>query len=161
MKKSVILTAINSVIFTQLFNEDGSPRLDKNGKPFGYIRVENPSSIDLSYSYENGGVKRGQSALVAMTVEAWEKSKKFYKEDMEIPGNVRIVESLEKGPGFTPKMAGNKENAIPCTFQGKQVYRRTEFDPKGILEDVLIQHDNFDEISAANKANLTVALNAE
>ena len=159
MKKAVILTALNSVIFTQVKNEDGSPKLDKNDKPFGYIRVENPSTVDLAYAYENGGVRRGQSALVAMTVEAWEKSKRFYTEGMEIAGNVRIVESLEKGPGFQPKMAGRKDNAIPCTIGGKQIFRSREFDPSGKLEDVLIEHDNFEEISAAAKATVTEALN--
>jgi len=157
----VILTALNSVIFTQVKNEDGSPRLDKNGKPFGYIRVENPSTIDLQYSYENGGVRKGQSALVAMTVEAWDKSGKYYKEDMQIKGNVRIVESLEKGPGFQEKMAGSGDNALPCTLGGKQIYRRTEFDATCKLDDVLIAHDNADAISAKAKAAQSVALNAE
>jgi hypothetical protein len=140
--KKVILTALAGQIFAQSKNADGSPKLDKNGKPFGYVRVENPSDIDFSYAYNNGGVKRGQSALIAMTVEAWEKSKQFYKEGMEIKGNVVITESLTEGPGFKPKMAGSGENAQPCTLDGKQIYRKTEFDATCELADTLIAHNN-------------------
>lgn len=158
MKKSVILTALSSVIFTKVKNEDGSPRLDKNGKEFGYIRVENPSTIDLAYAYENGGVRKGQSALIAMTVDAWEKSKTFYKEGMEIPGNVRIVESLVKEPGFQTKLAGKE--GVACTLQGQQIYRRTEFDATGKLEDTLLTHDNVIEGSSVAKVDAKDALNA-
>lgn len=158
--KKVILTALAGTIFTQVKNEDGSPRLDKNGKPFGYIRVENPSEIDLSFAYNNAGVKRGQSALVAMSVEAWDKNGKFYKEGMEIKGNVVVTESLEKGLGFQAKMAGTGDNAIPCTINGQQIYRKTEFDATGKLEDVLIAHDNGEAISALAKSSSVEALNA-
>ena len=140
--KKVILTAKEGQIFTQSKNEDGSPKLDKNGNPFGTIRVENPAEIDLSYAYGNAGVKRGQSALIAMSVEAWEKNGHFYKEGMEIKGNVVVTESLEQGPGFKPKMAGSGENAQPCTLDGKQIYRKTEFDATCKLEDTLIAHNN-------------------
>jgi hypothetical protein len=159
MKKSVILTATAlGAIFTQNKNEDGSPRLDKNGKPFGYIRVENPSTIDLAYAYENGGVRKGQSALVSMTVDAWEKAKNFYKEGMEIKGNVRIVESLTGGPGFQAKLAG--KDGVACTLQGQPIYRRTEFDATGLLEDTLIKHDNVIEGSSVAKVDESQALNA-
>lgn len=167
--KKVILTALAGTIFTQVKNEDGSPKLDKNGKPFGYIRVENPSEIDLLFAYNNAGVKRGQSALVAMSVEAWEKNGKFYKEDMEIAGRVKIIESLEKGKGFQEKMAGKGDNTIPCTINGKQIYRITTFVPFGAKdkqgnlisdEDILIAHDNGEAISALAKSSSVEALNA-
>lgn len=157
MKNQVILTAIAGVIFTQSKNEDGSPKLDKNGKPFGYIRVENPSKIDLAYAYQNGGIRRGQSALIAMSCEAWEKSKNFYKEGMEIPGRVRIVESLVKDKGMQAKLAGKE--GTPCTLGGQQIYRKTEFDATGTLEDVLLQHDNVIAGSNATVVPATQALN--
>lgn len=160
--KTVILTAaVTGELFTKALNADKTPKLDKNGKEFGTLRVENQATIDFAYAYNNGGVKRGQSALIAMTCEAWEKAKNFYKAGMEIPGRVRIVESLEAGLGFKPKMAGNDENSLPCTVGGQQIYRRTEFDPKGVLEDVLIAHDNADAISAHAKAGAVEAINAK
>lgn len=136
--------------------------MDKNGKPFGYIRVENPAKVTLGYAYDGNNVKKGQSALVAMTVDAWDKNKQYYSEGMSIKGNVRIVESLEAGKGFKAKMAGNKDNAIACTLGGRPIYRRTEFDPTGKLEDVLIEHDNAEAISALAKVaavQATTALN--
>lgn len=145
--KKVILTALAGIIFQQQKNEDGTPKLDKNGKEFGYIRVENPSIVDLSYAYNNGGVKRGQSALVAMTLESWNKSKQFYKEGMEIPGTVAIVESFEQTIGSQPKKAGKGDNAPICTKEGNVIYRKTVFDAKGETEDILISHDNQAEIT--------------
>lgn len=158
MKKSVILTAIAGQIFTQSKNADGTPKKDKNGKEFGFIRVENPATIDLAYVHNNGGVKRGNSALVSMTLEAWDKAKAYYKEGMELPGNVRVVESLVKAHnGFQPKLAG--ANGTPCTLGGKPIYRSTEFDATGTLEDVIIKHDNVIAGSSVKSATENEALN--
>lgn len=150
----VILTAKDGQIFTQSLNLDGTAKLDKNGKPFGYIRVENEATVDFNYAYENGGIRKGQSALIAMTVEAWNKAKPFYKEGMEIPGRVVVIESLEQVPGSKPKMAGKGDDAQPCLLDGAQIYRRTEFDPKGVKEDVLITHNN--EIKARVSSEASV-----
>lgn len=150
MKKYVILTAaLNGALFTKTLDEKGQPKKDKNGNEYGYIRVENPATIDLNFSYNNGGVKRGQSALHNMSVAAWEKSKDFYSAGMQIPGRVKVVESLEAFPGSAPKTAG--EGGTPCLKGGKQIYRGTIFvplgakDKNGVLisdEDELIMHDN-------------------
>jgi hypothetical protein len=150
----VILTAKDGQIFKQSLNADGTPKLDKNGKPFGYVRVENQGTLDFSYAYNNGGVRRGQSALIAMTVEAWEKAKNFYKEGMEIPGRVVVLESLTQEAGSKPKMAGSGADAQPCTFDGQQIYRRTEFDAKGVKEDVLIAHNNEIKASVSSEASV-------
>ena len=163
MKKfNVILTALNGVLFTQRFEKDGvTPKLDKNNKPFGFIRVENPSEIDLGYAYNTGGVKRGQSALISMTVEAWEKNKNLkdaegkllYSEGRKIPGRVRVIETTNaeeaKIKGFKPKMAGSAENAQPCLLDGAQIFRGTVFVSQAeidrdnsLAEDILVQHNN-------------------
>jgi hypothetical protein len=160
MKKSVTLTALMGVIFTQLRNQDGSPKLDQKGREHGYIRVENPAKVSLGFAYNGDNIRNGDSALIGMTVEAWEKNKKYYTEGKTFEGNVRIVESLKGGKGFQPKMAGSKENAIPCTLGGKQIYRRTEFDATGLLEDVLIQHDNTAAISALAKSSAAASVTA-
>ena len=165
MKKSVILTATAlGALFTQNFNEDGSPKLDKNSKPFGYLRVENPSEVTLAFGHNSGGVERGQSALVSMTLEAWEKVKAIYESKQaaakatgqigqSISGNVRIVESLTKELGMTQKFAGDPEKGgIACTLKGAPIYRKTEFDSTGVIEDILVAHDNVDAISALAKS---------
>lgn len=132
----------NGKVFTQSLNEDGSPKLDKNGNPYGVIRVENPAELSLGYAYGGDNIKRGQSALIPMTVEAYEKNKAHYVDGAEFPGRVRIIENLEGGPGFKAKMAGSGDDAQACTFGGQQIFRKTEFDPTGKKEDVLIAHDN-------------------
>ena len=161
MKKSiVILTALNGVLFTKALNADGTPKKDKNGNEFGFLRVQNPNEVTLGFAYNSGGVKNGNSALVAMTVEAWEKAKHNYREGMELPGRVRVVEYLEqKHKGFKPKMAGSGETAQPCTLGGRQIYRTTEFDPTGELADELIQHDNVITGSSAVVATGSDAIN--
>ena len=161
MKPHVILTAtLAGVLFTKSLDEKGNPKKDKNGKEFGFLRVENPAEVNLAYAHQSGGVKRGQSALVSMTCEAWEKNKQYYKEGMTIPGRVRIVESLVEGPGFQAKTTGG-ENPIAVTIGGKQIYRKTEFDPTGELADELIAHDNGAVLSEAAKAkNARIGLNS-
>lgn len=160
MKKSVILTALNGVIFTLATDKaTGKPKLDKNGKEYGYIRVENPATIDLAFVHNNGGVKRGASALVSMTKEAWNKVSSYYKDGMELPGRVRIVESLTKAHnGFQPKLAG--ANGVPCTLGGQPIYRSTEFDAAGTSEDVIIAHDNVIAGSSVQTASRNEALNS-
>ncbi len=158
MKKNVILTAVLGAIFTQSKNADGTPKLDKQGKPFGYIRVENPAEIDLSFAHTTGGIKRGKSALISMQLEKWEAVKSYYKVGMEIPGNVRVVESLIKAHnGFQPKLAG--EGGTPCTLKGQQIYRSTEFDATGLKADELIAHDNVIVGSNAPVAKSNEAVN--
>lgn len=157
--KKVILTALNGVLFTPAVDKaTGTPKLDKKGQPYGYLRVQNPNEISLGFAYSNGGVKQGNSALVAMTVAAWDKVKSNYKAGMELPGNVRVIESLEKKHnGFKPKMAGSGENAQACTLGGQQIYRTTEFDPTGELSDELIAHDN---VIAGSNATVTSSSDA-
>lgn len=150
--KKVILTAnaIGAIFTLALDKATGKPKLDKNGNEHGFIRVENPSKVDLGFAYDNGGVKRGASALIAMTKKAWESSKDAYKVGMEINGNVVVLESTEKQPGFQPKLAGT--NGIQLTIKGQPIYRGTKFDASCTLEDVLVAHDNADAIKAAQEA---------
>lgn len=149
-------------VFTQSLNEDGSPKLDKNGKEYGTIRVENPAEVSLDFAYQGNNIKRGQSALISMEKEAFEKNQAHYGAGVEVKGRVRTIETTETGlPGFKAKMAGNGEDALPCLLGGAQIYRKTEFDGTGRLEDMLIAHDNSAEISAAAKAKASApALNA-
>ena len=133
----------------------------KNGDPTGYIRVENPSEIDLTFSY-SGGVKRGQSALMPMSVAGWEKvkdlkdadGKPLYRDGATAKGNVVVLETTEVGLlGYKAKMAGSGANAQPCLLGGAQIYRKTEFDASCSKNDVLVVHDNV--ITGSNVAATT------
>ena len=142
--KTVKITADKSgKIFIPRLNDDGTPKLDKNGDEHGAIRVENPEIVDLGFAYNGDNVKRGSSALIGMTKKAFEKNQAHYTDGKVVKGNVRILETTESGlPGYKAKMAGSGENAQPCLLGGAQIYRKTEFDATGTLEDVLVQHDN-------------------
>lgn len=160
MSKVTITADKSGKVFTQNLNADGSPKLDKNGKPFGYIRVENPAVASLGFAYNGDNVKRGQSALISMTVEAYEKNKAFYAAGSQHEGRVRVIETTETGlPGFKAKMAGSGENAQPCLLGGAQIYRKTEFDATGKLEDVLVAHDNVIEGSSVKVASKSESIN--
>lgn len=147
MKKVILTVSKLGAIFTLAVDAQGQPKLDKNGKRHGFIRVENPSVVDLGFAYNNGGVKRGASALIAMTEEAWNKSKDAYKPGMEIKGNVVVLESTERKPGFQPKLAGT--NGVQLTFSGQPIYRGTQFDATCTKEDELVAHDNTEAIKEA------------
>ena len=130
-------------VFTLRKDESGNPKLDKNGDKYGSIRVENPEIVSLGFAYNGDNVKRGQSALISMTEAAYEKNKAHFTDGSIHPGNVRILETTESGlPGYKAKMAGRGENAQPCLLGGAQIFRKTEFDATGRLEDVLVAHDN-------------------
>ena len=66
MKPHVILTAtLAGILFTKSLDEKGNPKKDKNGKEFGFLRVEDPAEVNLAYAHQSGGVKRGQSTGVS------------------------------------------------------------------------------------------------
>lgn len=148
-------------VFTLNTNADGSPKLDKNGDRFGFIRVENPEKVSLGFAYKGENIKRGQSTLISMTEAAYEKNKAFYAAGSIHKGNVRVIETTETGlPGFKAKMAGSGENAQPCLLGGAQIYRKTEFDASGSQEDVLVAHDNVIEGSNVRAAASSDSINS-
>lgn len=148
MKKNVVIVTVNpqtNAIFTQQFNADNTPKLDKNGKPFGYIRLSQPR-FNLGAAYLNGGVS-DVSTLRAMPVEVWNKVKGFYTPNMEINGNIRVMETIDEnihkngvGTGYKIKRAG-KDGEI-LTKGGLPIYAKTEYTLEENVLDVRVQHDN-------------------
>lgn len=122
--------------------------LGKDKKQYGYIRLSE-KKIDMS-----GAVARVTeiSALKSFTEEDFNKVRTILVDGAQLEGRIRIIENTEGGLGFQPKMAGSDKDALPCLSGGKQIFRKTEFDPTGELADELVPHDNGAEISAAAKA---------
>ena len=153
-KKVIICKPTNFEVDFQV-----NPKLDKNGNPFGYIRISQPT-INLDYSY-NGGVK-DNSALKAMTVEAFAKVKDVLVEGLQLPGKIATFETIDAnihkngvGTGFSPKIAGDK--GIQLTNGGLPIFRRTEYfqnenDPRAI--DTLVQHEQI--LSGVQKQTATL-----
>ena len=90
-----------------------------------------------------------------------------YEAGQILPGRIAIEETLEP-PNAEDieqdlKFASNacKEAGRPCTINGDMIYQIKYYDPTGQAKDVLLAHDNFEEIeevnaaykAAANKAN--------
>lgn len=117
----------------------------KNGKTYGYFRVEQPR-----FSAEGGFAKISRvSALVTMSKEELELLNP--SAGQELDGKIIIIESLEKKPGFQEKKAGTDGNVLKCG--GQTIYRGTAFTTKMDAKDVLIQHDTVAVAVAADSLN--------
>lgn len=127
-------------IFTIQLDKEGKPKLDKNGKQFGYIRLEQVRPDFGKYAYLSGGLDR-RSTLQSMTLEAFNNVKDFYYPGMVVKGNIVIQDRMDKPhDGFKPRQAGKDGEML--TKGGNQIYRNTFFDPTGKAEDDIVEHDN-------------------
>lgn len=131
-----------------------------NNPTYGYIRVQQVRTmID-----DNGFLRRKPvSALIAGTVTELTESG-FYA-GQQLDGKIVVEEALspfnEKTPERDLKIAG--ETGIVCTIGGLPIYRRTKFSFANNAEDMLIKHDNIEQLKAAysaQKANTSAIENA-
>jgi hypothetical protein len=149
MTSTVKLTVnpANGQIFTA--NEN----LGKDGKIYGFLRFEQ-QTLDFRSSVANVKVI---SALKSISLEAYEKAKTFLIEGMEIGGKIIITESLTEDIGFKVKRAGGDENSPVCTFNGKPIYRKTEYSDVEGETHTLIAHTNGEEIKAHNAMKVSAS----
>lgn len=133
MNKSVKVTA----------NEKGQVINTSSNPEYGYIRVQQEKA-----SFEGGWMrKKTLSALISAPIQDL---KSFgFKANQELPGKIIVAEQLtpfnEENPEKDLKIAG--DTGIVCTVGGQEIYRRTFYTDNAQAEDVLISHDNGDEIS--------------
>jgi hypothetical protein len=103
-----------------------------------------------------------RSALKTMLAEDFAKVKGVLTDGTSLPGRIRVIETIDaeeaKKKGYKAKMAGSDANAQPCTIDGNQIFRGTEYDPSGELADELIQHNNV--IVGSTVASKSEGLNA-
>lgn len=120
--------------------------VSKNNPEWGHIRVEQTRiSID-----DNGFArKRNISALIHGTVEDLKSFK--WVNGQEIPGKIIAKESLEpfnmNQPERDYKIAG--KTGIVCCQDGQPIYRKTFYTLNSSSEDVLVSHNNVEDIRAA------------
>ena len=89
----------------------------------------------------------------------WESTTKEV-EGITLDGNIIITESLKEDSGFKVKRAGSDENSPVCTFNGKPIYRKTEYSDVEGETNTLIAHTNGEEIKAHNAMKVSAkALN--
>jgi len=126
--------------------------VSENNPTYGYIRLEQTRvMID-----DNGFVKpKTISTLLQGEVENLQ-SLNFY-DGQEIPGTICIKEAMTPFNAKTPerdlKIAG--ETGIICSVGGAPIYRKTVYSASANAEDVLIKHDNVDQLRAAYAAKST------
>ncbi len=83
-------------------------------------------------------------------------SELHFKVGQEVPGNIVRFESFEpfsRNPEYAEKdikIAG--DSGVVCKQEGKAIYSIARYVMDDTVEDVLISHDNGDEIKAANAA---------
>ena len=145
----IALNPKNGQIFT------ANDNLGKDGKVYGFLRLEQ-QIVDFHSSVANVKVI---SALKSISLEAYEKAKTFLTEGMEIGGKIIITESLKEDVGFKIKYS-NGENTPICMFNGKPIYRKTEYSDAEDQTHTLISHTNGEEIKAYNAMKVSAkALN--
>ena len=120
--------------------------VSKNNPEWGHIRVEQSrTTID-----DNGFArKRNISALIHGTVEDLKSFK--WVSNQEVPGQIIAKESLEpfnmNNPERDYKIAG--KTGIVCCQDGQPIYRKTFYTLNSSAEDVLVSHNNIEDIRAA------------
>lgn len=159
MKSQAKITAnpTTGEVFTLNVDEKGSPKLGKDGKRYGFIRVEQ-QEVDMSTAVIQVKVR---SAIKSISEDSFNAAKDFLTEGTAMPGKIVAKESLVKELGYTEKRAGTAENAPLCTIGGKTIYRTTVYTEIADETDVLIAHDNAEEIKAFQAAQVNAkAINA-
>lgn len=117
-----------------------------NNPEYGWVRVQQVRTV----IDDNGFLRRKPvSALIPGTVADLQSSGFFAGQDL--PGNVLVIESLEpfnaKNPERDLKIAG--DTGIVCTLAGQPIYRKTVYSMSTSAEDILVKHDNKDELRDA------------
>lgn len=115
-----------------------NPNLGKDGKQYGFIRVE-----EAAFNF--GSVvasTKSKSALKTVIYDDAIKAvaKGQISEGMELPGRIVTIESLVQELGMKPKQAG-KDGGF-CQKNGKTIYFKTEYTEDPELVNVLIKHDS-------------------
>jgi len=117
-----------------------------NNPEFGHIRVEQTRMV----VEDNGFARRKKlSALIPGTITdlkgfGWES-------DQEVEGKIIVKESVKpfnkRDPERDFKVAG--KSGVVCTVDDAPIYRKHFYTLSSTADDVLVEHDNEEEIKAA------------
>ena len=122
-------------------------RLSKNNPEYSHIRLGYKS-----ISIGKGGWLRERN-LTALIMGTTEDLTSYAKNlGKTLPGKIVVKESLNpfntKDPNRDLKYAG--DTGVVCCVDGQPIYRKTEYTYDVNAQDVLINHDNGDDIRSAN-----------
>lgn len=133
-----------------LANEMGAVvNVSPNNPEFGYIRVKQTTA---SFNSDGWLTTEDRYALLKGKLEGLQSL--GYDLTTTLPGKLVRQESLEPFDDYsTPKVAGS--SGVVCKVNGQPIYSRVTYDPTGTKQDILIPHDNKEEIITAMNNNST------
>jgi hypothetical protein len=120
--------------------------ISSNNSDYGFVRVQQVRTmID-----DNGFLRRKAISALIPGIASELKESGFFA-GQQLDGKIIVEESLEafndKNPDRDVKTAG--ETGIVCTLGGFPIYRRTKFSFDASASDLLIKHDNVEELRNA------------
>lgn len=127
--------------------------ISPNNPEYGYIRVEQDCPVFNSKGWfdfkKRCAIIPGKTQDLKRAVEAG-----FFSSGKELPGKIVVREQLEplmeSNPDFGLKRAGN--DGVVLLFEDQMIYRRTFYTENMNETDILIQHTNIEEITAAHNS---------
>ena len=134
-----------------LKNEDDSVlNISENNPDYAWVLLQQVRTV-----VDDSGFLRRKpvTAILPGLIEDM-KAMNFYA-GQELPGKILIKESLnpfnEKDPSRDLKIAGS--TGIVCSVAGQPIYRKTIYTNMSNAEDVLVQHDNVEQLRNAYAAS--------
>jgi len=120
--------------------------ISENNSDYGYVRVQQVRTV-----VDDNGFLRRKSVYALLPVLMNELQESGFYAGQQLDGKIVIEEALEpfntKDPGRDIKVAG--DTGIMCTVMGLPIYRRTKFTFNTSTNDVLVKHDNIEELKGA------------
>jgi hypothetical protein len=120
--------------------------ISENNSDYGYVRVQQIRTV-----VDDNGFLRRKSVYALLPGLMNELQESGFYAGQQLDGKIVIEEALEpfntKDPGRDIKVAG--DTGIMCTVMGLPIYRRTKFTFNTSINDVLVKHDNVEELKGA------------
>jgi len=117
--------------------------VSENNPEYGRVAVEQEV-----YQINDRGWLKGTMRIAFINGKVADLEKVGYREGMEIPGRIVIVESLTpfnpENPDLNLKIAG--KTGVVCRYEDQPIYRQTFFTTNQNAFDEFIPHTNKDEI---------------
>jgi hypothetical protein len=147
-------------VFVKADENGGVIRVSANNPEFGWVILAQEVA-----SFSNNWLKLNTRSVRQMGKVA-DLEKVGYKANQKLNGQIVINESItafnENDPERDLKIAGT--TGVVCTVNGEPIYRQVEYTMDMKRVDVLIDHDNGDEIRSAwaaqqsNNKNITPSI---
>ena len=130
--------------------------------PVVIVKDQLGNAVRLTKNPEYSFVKLTQERILFDFNTGWTKSVKYtaiikgdtdtlrklnYDKIQELPGNIVVVESTTpSNPNDIERdiKRTGKDGVILCTPNGEPIYRKCLYDPTGVQEDILVQHQSIE-----------------